>query len=252
MSKTSNPWLPDLGLRPRARLRLFCFPYAGGNALIFRKWSNFLPPGIEVCPIQLPGRGGRLRERPFTSMSLLVDAIEPVISGFLDKPFAFFGHSMGAAISFELAHKLRLNRKPEPVHLFLSGRRAPQLPDLDPPMFNLPESEFLQRLRELEGTPPEVLENQELLTLVTPLLRADFEVIETVQYVARPPLTCPITIFGGTEDKDVTREDIEAWREQSSGPFHVCMMQGNHFFLHRQETQLLQVIAEQLASVVHF
>lgn len=246
----NNPWFAYAKPRPAAQLRLFCLPFAGGSAATFRNWANMLPGFVEVCPIQLPGRGARLLEQPFTSMQSLVDAIEPLISANLDKPFAFFGHSMGATISFELIHKLRFERGLEPVHFFVSGRQAPQIPERDPITFNLPRLEFIQELRRLEGTPPEILDNQELLELLLPVLRADFELIQTYEYVAKPRLKCPITVLGGIADKDVSREQLEAWREQSSGPFRMRLFPGNHFFLQTEEKSVLQTIVEQLSSLL--
>ena len=187
-----------------------------------------------------------MSEAPFISMQSLVDAIEPSISANLDKPFAFFGHSMGATISFELIHKLRSERGLEPAHFFASGRQAPQIPETDPITFNLPRVEFIQELHRLEGTPHEILDHPELLELILPVLRADFELIQTYEYVARPRLKCPITALGGIADKDVGREQLDAWREQSSGPFRIRLFPGNHFFLQPEEKPVLRTIAEQL------
>ncbi len=215
--------------------------------MIFRKWAQFLPPFIEVIPIEIPGRGGRMREQPFTSMAPLVEALEAAISGHLEKPFAFFGHSMGATISFELTHRLR-SRAVQPVQLFFSGRMAPQIVDQDPPTFNLPHDHFVEELRRLEGTPEDVLANRELLELLIPILRADFELIQTYRYVPRPPLACPVTVLGGIGDKDIPRADLEAWREHAGDRFSLHMFPGNHFFLHQCETQVLQTIAKALAD----
>ena len=242
----NNPWFAYVKPRRAAQLRLFCLPFAGGSATIFRNWADVLPGFVEVCPIQLPGRGARLHEAPFISMQSLVDAIEPSISANLDKPFAFFGHSMGASISFELIHKLRSERGLEPAHFFASGRQAPQIPDTDPITFNSPRLEFIQELHRLEGTPQEILDHPELLELILPVLRADFELIQTYEYVARPRLKCPITALGGIADKEIGREELDAWREQSSGPFRMCLFPGNHFFLQSEERSVLQIIAEQL------
>jgi medium-chain acyl-[acyl-carrier-protein] hydrolase len=246
----NNPWFAYAKPRPTAQLRLFCLPFAGGSAAIFRNWADLLPGFVEVCPIQFPGRGTRLHEQPFTSLQALVDAIESSISANLDKPFAFFGHSMGATISFELIHKLRSERALEPAHFFVSGRLAPQIPEPGPITFNLPRLEFIQELRRLEGTPREILDNQELLELLLPLLRADFELIQTYEYVARPRLKCPITALGGIADRDVSHEQLEAWREQSSGPFRICLFPGNHFFLQMEERLVLQTIVEQLRGIL--
>lgn len=244
-----NSWFAYSKSRPDAQFRLFCFPYAGGSAFVFRNWSELLPASIEVWPIQLPGRAARLQERPFESMEQLVSAVEEAVRPWLDKPFAFFGHSMGATVAFELAHFLRLKQAREPAQLFVSGRRAPQVPETCSRTFELPDAEFVEELRRLEGTPAAVLEDQELLALLLPVLRADFGLIETYGYVARVPLTCSITALGGDADKDVAREDLVLWREQSSGPFAIHMFSGNHFFLHPQEPLVLEVIADQLSSL---
>lgn len=245
---TGRPWFPYIKPRAGASLRLFCLPYAGGSALIFRKWADLLPPFIEVFAIEIPGRGTRMLQQPFTSLRALVDAIEPVLGNYLDKPFAFFGHSMGATISFELTHKLRLTRGVQPVHLIFSGRRAPQVPDREPHAFNLPHDEFIEELRRLQGTPTEILENPELLELIAPALRADFELIETYSYAPQPRLACPITVLGGITDTDITRADLEAWRDHASGRFSLHMFPGNHFFLHSHQTIVLQTIARALSQ----
>lgn len=242
-----KPWFPYVKPRPAARVRLFCLPYAGGSAAIFRKWPDLLPPFIEVFPIEIPGRGSRLREKPFTSVKALVDAVEGAICSYLEKPFALFGHSMGALISFELTHKLFAAQAVQPVQLFCSGRRAPEIVHHGPPTFNLPHHEFVEELRRLEGTPAEVLAHPELLEMLEPTLRADFEIVDTYRYAPRPALACPITVFGGIADIETTREHLEAWRKYTSGPFSLHMFPGNHFFLQPQERLVLQIIAKVLA-----
>ena len=253
MSETrqSNPraaseWLTRPRPNPQARLRLFCFPYAGGNVHAFRKWPQQLPPGVEVLAAQLPGRGARMREQPYTSVTALVEELGVAVRPLLDRPFAFFGHSMGAIIAFELARLLRGEGGAAPAHLFVSGRRAPQIPDADPPTYNLPDAEFIEEVRRLNGTPPEVLEHPELMGLMLPLLRADFQVVDTYRYADGPPLGCPISAFGGLQDFDVTREQLEAWREQTTSGFVRRMFDGDHFFLHRAEPVLLATIARDL------
>jgi len=231
---------------PTASVRLFCFPYAGGSALTFRNWKDCFAAFVDVWPIQLPGRGLRLQEPMYTSMDLLVDAIEAAISDYLDKPFAFFGHSMGAIIAFELCHKLRLKRGLDAAHLFASGCKAPQVPDRRQ-TFNLPQHELIEELMRLEGTPVELLENPDVLELMLPLLRADLELVQTLRYIPRAPLLCPITVWGGTSDKEVSLEDLQAWRHQSSAEFRLHMFPGNHFFLNHQQKPIVRLIAEQLS-----
>lgn len=253
MSETrkSNPraaseWFTRPKPNPRARLRLFCFPYAGGNAHAFRKWPQQMSPGVEVLAAHLPGRGARMREPPYTSITALVEELGRAVRPYLDLPFAFFGHSMGAMIGFELTRLLRREGGEAPAHLFVSGRRAPQIPVTDTPTYNLPDAELIEKVRRLNGTPPEVLEHPELMELMLPLLRADFQVVETYRYVDEPPLGCPISAFGGLQDLEVTREHLEAWREQTTSGFVRRMFDGDHFFLHRAEQVLLTTIAREL------
>lgn len=244
-----DKWFPRPKPNRRARLRLFCFPYAGGNSFAFRRWQAELPDFVEVLPAQLPGRVNRLDENAFTDLLQLVECLSAAIFNYLDKPFAFFGHSMGAMISFELARKLRREQASQPLQLFVSGRVAPQLPRRTPPVHDLPEPEFVEELRRLNGTPREVLEHPELMPLLIPLLRADFSVVGTYRYYPESPLACPITAFGGLHDPEVSREDLEAWREQTVSAFSPRMLPGDHFFLQSAEPLILRVIGQHLGHV---
>lgn len=246
---TNDCWVMCPKPNPQANLRLFCFPYAGGGALSFRTWPNGLPTTIEVCAVELPGRGTRMRLAPFTRLDPLVEAIAQALLPYLNKPFAFFGHSMGGLVSFELARLLRREYGLLPVQLFVSGRGAPQVPDLDPPIHALPEPAFLDELRRYNGTPEAVLENKELMQLLLPILRADFAVLETYVYATEPPLGCPITAFGGLQDCKVSCDDIEAWRNQTSTSFSLQMLPGDHFFLNSAQALLLQSLTRQLTRL---
>ncbi|WP_066383199.1 thioesterase II family protein [Anabaena sp. CA = ATCC 33047] len=241
-----NSWVTCPKPNPLAALRLFCFPYAGGSSLIFRPWCDFLPASVEVCAIEIPGRGKQINLAPFNQLEPLVDAIASFIHPYLDKPFAFFGHSMGGLVSFELARILRKKYSFSPVHLFISGRRAPHIPNLEPPIYNLPEPAFIEELRHLNGTPKAVLENAELMQLFLPILRADFAVLETYIYTPEPPLECPITVFGGLQDSRVGCDELQAWQEQTEADFNLYMFPGDHFFLHSAQSLLLKNLAESL------
>jgi surfactin synthase thioesterase subunit len=230
---------------------MFCFPYAGGGASAYRGWAGSVPGDIEVCPVQLPGREGRLREAPFERTDLLVQALTDALQPWLgDLPFVFFGHSMGGMLGFELARELRRRGKPQPLHLFVSGRRAPQVPDREEPIHGLPEAEFIEKLRELNGTPEEVLQHAELMRLLLPVLRADFSVVETYEYAQEEPLDLGISCFGGLADQEVTREDCAAWKEQTRGRFRLRMLPGDHFFLHSAKDMIVEVVARDLAEVL--
>lgn len=246
----TNSWLANSSLNPKTKLRLFCSPYAGGSSLVFRDWHKTLPRAVEICPIQFPGRGSRLREAPFTRLSALVPALAEAIRPQLETPFVFFGHSMGAIINFELARYLRKEYGLTPLHLFVSGRRAPQVPLREPVTHDLPEPEFLVELARLNGTPSEVLQNLELMQLILPILRADFALCETYTYVDEPPLDCPISAFGGLRDRKVTRQDLEEWRVQTSSSYLLRMLPGDHFFLNACQPLLLDLLTRELLQLV--
>ena len=228
-----QPWFrvqPD----PRARVRLFCFPYAGGGSAIFRQWGSEFRYPIELVPALLPAREGRIREPGYTRLDKMVETLAREISPYLDKPFAFFGHSMGAIIGFELARLLRDERGLEPEHLFVSGRRSPRIPRRDLYIHDLPEAEFVVEIEKMNGTPREVLEHQELMALLIPMLRADFAVCHSYVYEPGKPLRCPITVFGGTRDEEAPRDELEAWCKETTGECNVQMLEGDHFFINER------------------
>lgn len=227
--------------------RLFCLPYAGGGASIYRQWSRYLSPQIEVCPIQLPGRENRFRERPYTRIEPLIKDLLHELQPYLNQPYQIFGHSMGALITFTLARELRRQALPLPTRLFLSARPAPQLPRERKIMHTQPHDEFINSLKELGGTPDEVLKNKELMDLLIPVLRADFEIVETFTYHEEPPLAIPITVFGGSQDNEIPEEKLAAWQKQTGNPLRLKIFPGDHFFLHPQQKLVLQTIAQYYA-----
>jgi medium-chain acyl-[acyl-carrier-protein] hydrolase len=244
----ANPWITCPHPNPQAALRLFCFPYAGGGTLSYRPWAEQLP-FVEVCPILLPGRERRLAEPALTHFPTLIAALHSAIYSYLDKPFVCFGHSMGGLLAFELIHQLQQQGQ-TPLHLFVSGCRAPQLPDPEPQMHTLPDAEFLEELRRLNGTPDAVLANQELMTLLLPTLRADFTVTKTYCYSPQPPLSCPITAFGGLQDPTVTYDSLTAWQLQTNAAFSLQMLPGDHFFLNSSQALLIQSITTKLSQII--
>ena len=238
------------GRRQRpVHLRLFCFPYAGGTAAVYKDWADHLPATVQVLAVELPGRGSRIKEAPFVSIPALIDALVGAIVPFLDVPFAFFGHSMGAVIAFELARRLRKTYRHEPEILLVSGRRAPQIPDIKRAAYDLPTAELIEELRRLDGTPKEVLENTELMELIIPLLRADFQMIQTYTYEGDSPLRCPISAYGGLRDHEETREQLLLWREQTISRFCLHMLPGDHFFVRSAASILLATLSRELESI---
>ncbi|MNW43447.1 Linear gramicidin dehydrogenase LgrE [compost metagenome] len=230
-----------------AKIRLFCFPYAGGGASVLSNWKRELPAHIHVCPVQLPGRESRMLEDPMDSVEAIVHSLVSEIVPFLHTPFAFFGHSMGALIAFETARQLHLKHHVAPIHLFVSGKTAPHLPYPRKSLHNLPDDQFKEELRLMQGTPEEVLQNDELMEIVMPHLRADFTAVESYVYRPGEVLPCPIAVFGGRQDHDVSVESLHAWQQHTNVPFQVQMLEGNHFFLHKQEQEVIGSVLRELA-----
>jgi medium-chain acyl-[acyl-carrier-protein] hydrolase len=234
--------------RTPPRMRLFCFPYAGGGAQIYRNYAEALPNDIEVCAIQLPGRERRFQEPSLESVDAIVEQLAPVMAEQTDLPYAMFGHSLGALVGFELVRRLRSEGRQLPVRLFVSGHRAPHLPDPDPPIRHLPDDAFIEELRELNGTPQAVFDSPELLELVLPILRADFTAAETYTYRSDHPLPCSITALGGASDEMVTREALQGWKDHAGGGFEYYVLEGDHFFIHQRHQDVMRILRDRLAD----
>ncbi len=245
---TFSPWV-KLNSQKRGRVRLFCFPYAGGGSSAYATWTSAISPDIELCPVQLPGREERFSDTPFTRLDALIEEVAGALMPYIDVPFAFYGHSLGALIGFELTRCLRRKNAPLPIHLFVSGCPAPQFPVIDPPIHQLSETDFIQALRSLNGTPDAVLQNADLMRVLSPLLRADFALCETYTYRSEEPLAIPISAYGGLEDLRAPRESVEAWKVQTNNTFIMRMYSGDHFFLHTKRKVLLQGVRQDLTFV---
>jgi len=241
-------WIVRARAKASPSLRLFCLSYAGGGASVYRRWAEELETNIDVCAVQLPGRERRLREPPFTRLTDLVPACAQGMAPYLERPFAFFGHSMGALVAFELARHLRSRYGVTPVHLAVSGLRAPQTAPRYQPVHQLPDDALVEEVRRRwDGIPAAVLAEPELMEIFLPTLRADLSVVETYAYRDADPFDCPISCFGGLDDQSVDRADLDAWRDQTRGPFRLRMLPGNHFFLQTARDPLVRALSEDLA-----
>jgi len=245
-----NPWITIPRPNPNTKVRLFCFPYSGASASMYYPWIDVLPTAIEICPVQLPGRGSRVSEKPISNLTDLVDQIYINIIPYIDKPFALFGHSMGALVSFELARKLKQYGKEPPIYLFVSGHNAPHLPDTYDHIHQLPESEFIENVRMMNGTPDEVLKDPELRDLIIPILRADFTICETYKHMSSDPLDCPICACGGLNDKYIDRDGMKAWQNHTNDKVTVRLFPGDHFYLNNDRIYLLQTIAQEINQII--
>jgi medium-chain acyl-[acyl-carrier-protein] hydrolase len=248
-----NPWLTSQPTARQARLNLICFSYAGGGGSVFRNWAEELGHDVAVFRAQLPGRENRIREAPFVSIE---DLVPPLTEGVIqamgegpELPFAFYGHSLGSKIGFEVARELRRRGAAQPCHFFAGACQAPQLPWTQSRMHDLGETEFIEQIQmRYGGVPRQVLEDSELRALLIPTLRADIRLMETYAYRPEPRLTFGITAFGGTGDGTVSRSALEAWKDQTSGPFRMHMLAGDHFFLNSARIELLRLISAKLAE----
>ena len=227
---SGSVWFEHLSTDNAPLLRLFCLPYAGGTADLYRGWQRWFPEQIDLCLVHLPGRGRRFRERPFTRVTSVVNAIANHLPPLTGVPYALYGHSMGAIISFELSREL-FRRGVGPRRLFVSGNRAPQFPTAEPITYNLPHDGFIAELKRLNGTPQEVLDSPEMMELFMDVLRADFELVQTYEYGPGEPLACPLTVYGALNDQRVPVESCFAWQDQTSAECTVRIFQGDHFFV---------------------
>jgi medium-chain acyl-[acyl-carrier-protein] hydrolase len=246
-----NAWLLRPAPRPDARARLFCFPHAGGGGNSFRLWPAGLPAGLELLAAQLPGRETRLREPPLGSIPEMVEGLVRAMSPHLDVPFALFGHSMGAVVAAEVARALHSGGGPTPSQLIVSARRPPWLPDPEPPLHPLPDREFVVEIqRRYGGMPAEVTQHADLMELLLPALRADIQALETHRPGPRPPLACPVSAFGGADDRNVPREHLDAWRTETRDTFRVRVFAGGHFYLDPRRAEVLADLSATLAPLL--
>lgn len=250
MSDTPASRASTVGGTPFATdvVRLVCLPYAGGGATaVFRGWTNRFAPLAEPCPLELPGRGARLREVPSRRIHDLAVALAASLEAHRGEPLAFLGHSLGALLAFEVVREMRRRGAPPPRHLFVSSRRGPRISEPDGAIHGMPDGAFLAEVqRRYDAIPAEVLREPDLMQLLLPTLRADFEMLETYKYSEEEPLECPITAIGGREDSLVPREALEAWRLETRGTFRLRQFPGGHFYFRAADDGLAELVRRTL------
>jgi surfactin synthase thioesterase subunit len=225
------------------RRRIFCFPYAGAGSSLFRSWVDYLPPDVEICAPVLPGREARVDETPISEMAPLVNSLVDQMAPRLTLPYAMFGHSMGAFIAFDLAHELSRRGLREPFHLFVAAQRGPRLRYMHSPIFHLPDDQFLAgvyaRYKSISKT---LLEQEEFMRVLLPILKADFTLVEDYKYRNPAKLACPITVFGGLNDRRITTAQLEAWSKETFSRCTLHLLPGGHFFIDSAKAELLALI----------
>jgi medium-chain acyl-[acyl-carrier-protein] hydrolase len=233
--------VPDTGMR------LFCFPYAGGAPAAFFGWAEILGPEIEVVCVQPPGRGARFLEKAYSRLDLTIEEATQALSAYRDRPFAFYGHSLGAWVAFEVMRRLRTDGRRQPVHFFAAASRPPHLGPLSPPIRDLPNEAFLEAIQNrYAGIPAEIRNEPELLEFFLPVLRGDFAAYETYVCEEEAPLRVPITALTGADDSLVTPEITNQWERHTQAGFEMQIMRGDHFFLNTSRDALLELIRDRL------
>lgn len=243
-----SPWFSHFAQPQNGHARIFAFPYSGSGASLFFQWAKDLAADpIDLLAVQLPGRETRIRERPLSNLAVVVEQLIPAITPCLDKPFVFFGHSLGALLAFELSRALHERQLPLPQRLFVSAFRAPELPNPNRELHQLPDAGIVEGLRNYAATPEEVLANKQLMAMYLPLLRGDFSLHETYQYQPTPPLPCPITALAGTDDHIAKPDTLLNWQQQTRADFQYIQYQGGHFFLDEHRPHIIKQLKQALS-----
>ncbi|MGP3968752.1 thioesterase II family protein [Streptomyces sp. 6N223] len=238
-------WIRRFHPAPRSRVRLVCLPHAGGSASFYHPFSAALSPEVEVLAVQYPGRQDRLGEEPISDIGRLADAVCRAVLPETGRPFALFGHSMGAVLAYETARRLAARGAPAPAVLFVSGRRAPSR-HREETVHLRDDAGVLAELRKLGGSDTRLLDDPEIVAMVLPAVRGDYTAIETYRHRPGPPLASPLVALMGDADPRTTPEDVRAWEDHTEGAFATHVFPGGHFFLNDQRDGVLGVITKTL------
>ena len=247
--KKKTKWILQPSPKPDAKVRLFCFPYAGSSAVVtYKYFVDNLPDFVEVCPVELPGRGTRISENLIDNIEELLTNISNEMTDWLDKPFMFFGHSMGALIGYELVFKIYENYNILPEKLYVSAHKAPFLDRGGPIMHKLKKNDFINELKKMNGIAKELLEHKELMDLMLPIIRNDYAVCENYNYKEKEKINVPITAFGGTFDKEIREEHLKQWSNVTNADFNYFLIEGDHFFIVKEKEKFMNLFAKLLIN----
>ncbi len=246
----SKRWFLCPRSNPKAKLRIFCLHYAGGGASMYHSWKNTFTDDVELRLVQLPGRESRFSEPRPQNLSVLVKNMADMLKPYMDKPFVFFGYSMGALLAFEISRELRRRGNPQPIHLFLAAATAPHTPDVYPPLAHLPQEEFIEQVKYFFQPPEEAWKHQELLDLFLPILRDDMAIIENHKHIKEEPLDYSIDALVGLSDRGAPIENVQAWSEYTTAKFQLTSFEGGHFFLENESIKLLEKVQNRLMEII--
>ncbi|CAO5236316.1 thioesterase II family protein [Frankia sp. AgKG'84/4] len=241
-------WFRRVAAARNTGIRLVCFPHAGGSATFYQPFARALESVADLWAVQYPGRQDRRSEPPFESIDDVADQLAGLLGSAAGPPLAFFGHSMGAVVAFEVARRLRRAGRPGPAALFVSGRRAPSVPRIEL-VHQGTDADILRALRELAGTDPRILGDEEIQQMILPVVRGDYRAVERHRHVPGPPLTCPVVAFGGDDDPHASVADLRAWADHTTGAFEAHVFSGGHFYLVDELDGVTAAIAENLAAL---
>ncbi len=243
-------WFRKIGSPTAPQVRLFCFPYGGSGPWVFRPWQDYFGDKAELTGILYPGRESRINEPLQTKIQTIAEMLLPAILPRLDMPFVFFGHSMGALVSFELTRLLDAGGGPMPQRLIVSGAGAPHIPEPHP-IHHLPDQEFMDAVINLNGMPEEVLSSRELLEYALPIIRADFTACGDYRCADQGGrVTCPMVVYGGSLDPRVAVSQVEEWQQHADSEYSVEWFEGDHFFIDSHQDQVLASVAGHLREVL--
>jgi len=229
-------------------INLFCFPFAGGNKYSYQKYMEKAPSFLHIIPMEYPGRGARMKEPLISDIEVLVNDLYSQIQKTIDQAdYAIYGHSMGGLIAYLVARKLIENNQKPPAHLFITGTSGPSSPSRSTKSRHLlPKAAFIQELKDLDGMPDEILQNEDLLGYIEPILRADFKMCETYQYYDCDPLNIPITVITGMEE-EIDIADIHLWQKETQSVVDFRQISGKHFFIFKNPRLIVDIIAKKLS-----
>jgi surfactin synthase thioesterase subunit len=250
MEQSKDKWFVKYRSEHSTALRLICLPYAGGSISTYANWINEVPEGVEIIAVQPPGRGVRFIEPPFDSMHALVESLFSALTPILTEPYVVFGHSLGSWVSYELLKKIQKNNLTLPVHFFASGARAPHIEKKKENIHALPDEQFKERLKKLNGTPQSIIENHELMDFLMPVLRADFKIANDY-CAAFDEVGCSVTVIGGNNDTEISIEELHAWKTLFTEPTEIEIVEGDHFFVDNNVQQTLSIVNSKLSVLLN-